>query len=82
LRIFEGCRNLIRCLPSVQCDAKNPEDVANTPHELTHSVDALRYFAAGRPAPGRKPEPPKHYNFELEKPKPRADGYGERIQVI
>ena len=30
-------------------------DTAIHPHELTHAPDALRYFAAGRPTPGRRP---------------------------
>lgn len=44
LHIFSNCVNLIRTLPSVQHDEKNPNDVANEPHELTHAPDALRYF--------------------------------------
>lgn len=46
LRIFEGCVNLIRCLSSIQTSDNDPEDVATVPHELTHAVDALRYFCA------------------------------------
>lgn len=49
LVIFEGCNNLIRCLPAVTYSKKNPNDVATEPHELTHAPDALRYFVAGRP---------------------------------
>lgn len=57
LRIFRGCcPNLVRCLPLVQIDEKNPNDVANEPHELTHSVDAIRYFCAGRPLPAERPK--------------------------
>ncbi len=51
LRIFSNCLNLIRTLPSVAVDAKNPNDVAREPHELTHAPDAIRYFVAGRPCP-------------------------------
>lgn len=51
LRIFSNCTNLIRTLPSVTVDSKNPNDVASTPHELTHAPDAIRYFVAGRPVP-------------------------------
>ena len=51
LRIFSNCLNLIRTLPSVAMDSKNPNDVAREPHELTHAPDAIRYFVAGRPAP-------------------------------
>lgn len=46
LRIFENCTNLIRTLPALRFDDKNPNDTANTPHELTHAPDALRAFTA------------------------------------
>ena len=46
LRIFEGCVNLIRCLTSIQTSPNDPEDISSTPHELTHAIDALRYFCA------------------------------------
>lgn len=49
LRIFENCVNLIRTLPSLQFDKKNPNDCATEPHEITHAPDAIRYFIAGRP---------------------------------
>ncbi len=51
LRIFSNCINLIRTLPALCFDSRNPNDVANTPHELTHAPDAIRYFVAGRPVP-------------------------------
>ncbi len=51
LRIFENCANLIRTLPALQFDEKNPNDCSREPHELTHAPDALRYFVAGRPLP-------------------------------
>lgn len=44
LKIFNTCKNLIRCLPQVQHDTKRVGDIANEPHELTHSVDAIRSF--------------------------------------
>ena len=46
LTIFDSCRNLIRTLPALQHDKRNPSDVADTPHELTHAPDALRGYAA------------------------------------
>jgi phage terminase large subunit len=55
LQIFENCLNLIRTLPSLQFDSKNPNDVAKEPHELTHAPDAIRYFVAGRPISADKP---------------------------
>lgn len=53
LKIFENCINLVRTLPALQFDEKNPNDCAKEPHELTHAPDALRYFVAGRPMPTR-----------------------------
>ncbi len=44
LKIFSNCTNLIRTLPSLIHDEKNPNDVSTEPHELTHDPDALRYF--------------------------------------
>ncbi len=44
LHIFSNCKNLIRTLPALQHDEKNPNDVAIEPHELTHAPDDLRYF--------------------------------------
>lgn len=46
LTIFSSCRNLIRTLPALQHDTRNPSDTANTPHEVTHAPDALRGYAA------------------------------------
>lgn len=54
LVFFENCNNLIRTLPALTFDKINPNDVANTPHEITHAPDALRYFVAGRPVPAVK----------------------------
>lgn len=61
LHIFRNCVNLIRCIPLAQYDDKNPCDVANQPHEITHSLDALRYYAISHrskanPLPGNKPK--------------------------
>ncbi len=54
LTVFRSCENLIRTLPSLTRDAKDPNDVSNTPHELTHAPDAIRYFVAGRPTAYRE----------------------------
>ena len=82
LVIFKNCVNLIRCLPQLQCDDKDPNDVATTPHELTHGPDAIRGFIAGRPCPPKvKPKPDfdnslsaraqKHRESMTKKPKGR-----------
>jgi hypothetical protein len=45
LHIFSNCTRLIKNLPELQRDPKHPTDTLNEPHEITHSPDALRYFA-------------------------------------
>ena len=62
LRIFSTCRNLIRCLPSLQWDPTHPGDCRTEPHELTHAPDALRYLVMG--APGTMPRP-RNYTPDL-----------------
>ena len=49
LMMFDTCAELIRCLPLLQHDEHNPNDVATEPHDITHSPDALRYLLDGRP---------------------------------
>jgi len=68
LVIFSRCYNLIRTLPQLQHDARDPNDVANEPHELTHGPDAIRYWTAARPSPAPKLKP--------EKPKKLAERLG------
>lgn len=45
LKIFRTCPNLIRCFQQILIDEKHPEDCSDDNHELTHSLDAIRYFA-------------------------------------
>ena len=69
LVIFSSCPNLIRTLPALTFDKTNPNDVATTPHELTHAPDALRYFVAGRPVPAVaavKDEEENSYDKQIE----------------
>ena len=48
LRFFNTCKNILRTLPVIQVDEKNPNDCAKEPHELTHGPDAIRGFCIER----------------------------------
>ena len=48
LLISESCPRLWGDLTAIQADELNPCDCAVTPHDVTHSVDALRYFCSMR----------------------------------
>lgn len=77
LVIFKNCINLIRTLPQIQSDAKDPNDVSTEPHELTHAPDAIRYFIAGRPSPYiRQKDQPKKLLIDQIKKQPTKSFWG------
>lgn len=43
---FNTCKMIIKFLPVIQRDSKNPNDCSLEPHEATHYPDAIRYFAS------------------------------------
>ena len=43
---FNNCTKIIKHLPLLQRDDKDPNDVAQEPHEFTHGPDAIRYFCS------------------------------------
>ncbi|MBQ8431384.1 MAG: phage terminase large subunit [Clostridia bacterium] len=48
IRICHACRTLIRSLSALLCDPLRPEDASDTPHEITHAPEALRYAVMSR----------------------------------
>lgn len=81
IKIFSNCINLVRCLPQLQHDEKDPNDVATEPHEITHITDALRYFCVNHIAPAKEIKKDEFVmNFDFEKPS--YEGYGEEIEII
>ena len=51
LMFFEGCKGAIGDLQDIQADEKNPNDCAKDPHEITHTVDGVRYWCVSRSLP-------------------------------
>ena len=66
LKIFRNCKTLINYLPQVQIDEKNPNDVANEPHHLTHICDALRYFCVNFTQSAEVPKTEKEIEREQD----------------
>lgn len=72
LCIFKGCENLLRCLPLLRFDENVREDAADTPHEITHAPEALRYALMSRTPNAAKPAvkaPSFIHSFEGGRPK-------------
>lgn len=82
MKIFDCCTNLIKSLSNIQKDEKDPNVYAKQPHDLTHSVDAVRYFCAGRPRPAMPQQPNKTYNFDFERPRKSPTGLGDAVRII
>lgn len=45
---FKGCKETVADIEDIQADEKNPNDCAKDPHEITHTVDAVRYYSISR----------------------------------
>lgn len=75
LVITKNCVNLIRTLPQLQSDERDPNDVASQPHELTHGPDAIRYFVTGRPRPNiAQQQKKKSYLWMFESKQRESNG--------
>ena len=61
LMVFNTCQNFIDDIQAIQASDKDPNDCATEPHDVTHSLDACRYFCISRTMAAKsgedKPEP-------------------------
>lgn len=51
LMFFPDCKDIVSDIQDIQADEKNPNDCAKNPHEVTHSVDGVRYYCVMRTMP-------------------------------
>ncbi len=71
LTIFRNCRNLLHSLPLLRFDEYVKEDAADTPHDITHAPEALRYALMSREPMFIKKSVPftsSIYNFDSASP--------------
>ena len=77
LLISKSCKNLIRCLPLLRFDENVREDASDSPHEITHAPEALRYALMSRqPKPMKKQRSgyaSSVYTFETHSDKGESD---------
>lgn len=83
LHIFSNCTQLIKHLPALQRDPRKPSDTATEPHEITHSPDALRYFAIywTRPNPEQDKDLRVAYSPDLLKDYKRASPEERKMMI-
>lgn len=77
LKFFSNCRNIIRTIPQLQYDEKNPNDTSREPHEITHGPDAIRGFCIERTKSTKKLT-----DEEKEELKIKDNNYRERVKTI
>lgn len=66
LVFFSSCTYVIRSMPMLLHDEKDPNDVALEPHAFTHPADAMRYFVSGQPLAAQEPQelPEDYQSYE------------------
>ena len=62
LMFFDTVGGILEDITEIQTDEKNPNDCAKEPHNITHSVDACRYFCINRTLKTEQPVPEKETN--------------------
>jgi phage terminase large subunit len=76
LMFFDTCEKAVSDMESIQSDDKNPNDCAKDPHDITHNVDAIRYFCITRAiAAENLVEKKAQEDFELENEAEDYDSY-------
>lgn len=71
LMFFDDVGEILEDIESIQADERDPNDCAKDPHEITHSVDACRYFCINRTI---SPELPEEGMY-IESPEYRGHDY-------
>ena len=64
LMFFDVVGDILDDITSIQADEKNPNDCAKDPHDVTHSVDACRYFCINRTLKTEQPKIEEEKNLD------------------
>ena len=67
--------NVIEDIQSIQHDDVNPNDCAKDPHDITHTVDGVRYFCINRSMVSEKPEVPVQKDELIDGPEENYDDF-------
>ena len=78
---FKNCKEILEDLPAIQHDDNNPNDCAKEPHEVTHTVDGVRYFAINRKLPAEAVISPTSPRQKYEEWMQSRDNGGEEYDT-
>ena len=74
LLFFKNCKKTIDDLKDIQADETNPNDCAKEPHDVTHRVDAVRYYAISRTVAAELQAAQNDYDYDEDD---AEEGYDE-----
>ena len=64
LMLFDTLEKVAEDIRDIQADEKNPNDCAKLPHEVSHTVDACRYYCLSRSLSAVNPVKERRRTFE------------------
>lgn len=73
LMFFSAIGKALDDLRDIQADDKNPNDCAKQPHEVTHTVDGIRYFCVSRVVQAE----PEHAVIIIDEEDEHSESYEE-----
>ena len=66
LMFFDNVDKVVSDICAIQADERNPNDWAKMPHDVTHTVDLVRYYAISRVAVAEVEKPPIFVDEDLD----------------
>lgn len=75
LMFFDDLEKVISDVRDIQSDDNNPNDCSKQPHEVTHTVDGIRYYCISRVIPSTKEELVVEEDFDEETAEESYDEY-------
>lgn len=75
LMFFDTMNEAIEDIQSIQADDNNPNDCAKQPHDVTHTVDACRYFCISRTLAAEAQKQKEEMETILEEAEEAYDNY-------
>lgn len=75
LMFFDNVGGVLEDIQSIQHDDTNPNDCAKDPHDITHTVDGVRYFCINRNLPSETPVQAKPKDEFIDEETESYDNY-------
>lgn len=75
LMFFDNVGGVLEDIQSIQHDDLNPNDCSKDPHDITHTVDGVRYFCINRALPSEKPKEEVSRDELIDEPEEKYENF-------